>query len=207
MEPRSRDEDLRKQEPQWIQQALLGDTEAFVELIELYQRSVFNLCYRMLGTLEDAEDAAQETFLRAFHSLRQYDPARPFATWLLSIAAHYCIDQIRKRRMVIFSLEDLPEPEFASHDPPLETTVGIREDQQKIQQLLKTLSEVDRAVVVLYYWYDLSYEEIAKTLSLSVSAIKSRLHRARRALANSWLKRYPATFQEADRKGYESPVF
>ncbi|GAB4470275.1 MAG: sigma-70 family RNA polymerase sigma factor [Anaerolineales bacterium] len=200
-------EENKEQELQWIRQALAGDSEAFVQLIEIYQRSVFNLCYRMLGNAEDAEDAAQETFLRAFRSLRKYDQGRSFATWLLSIAAHYCIDQIRKRKMIVFSLEDVPELEFAHHGPLPEAAVGLREDQQRVQQLLKMLSETDRAAIILYYWYDFSYEEIAQTLSLTVSAVKSRLHRARRALAESWLEQYPTTFREVERKGYESPVF
>ncbi len=201
------DEESKEQELKWIRQALSGDSEAFVQLIEVYQRSVFNLCYRMLGNTEDAEDASQETFLRAFHALGKYDQKRSFATWLLSIAAHYCIDQIRKRKMTVFSLEDLPYVEFTDHDPLPEGTVSLREDQQRVQQLLKTLTETDRAAIILYYWYDFSYDEIAQTLSLTVSAVKSRLHRARRALAESWLEKYPTTFQEVERKGYESPVF
>ncbi len=201
------DEESKEQELKWIRQALSGDSEAFVQLIEVYQRSVFNLCYRMLGNTEDAEDASQETFLRAFHALGKYDQKRSFATWLLSIAAHYCIDQIRKRKMTVFSLEDLPYVEFTDHDPLPESTVSLREDQQRVQQLLKTLTETDRAAIILYYWYDFSYDEIAQTLSLTVSAVKSRLHRARRALAESWLEKYPTTFQEVERKGYESPVF
>ncbi len=201
------DEESKEQELKWIRQALSGDSEAFVQLIEVYQRSVFNLCYRMLGNTEDAEDASQETFLRAFHALGKYDQKHSFATWLLSIAAHYCIDQIRKRKMTVFSLEDLPYVEFTDHDPLPESTVSLREDQQRVQQLLKTLTETDRAAIILYYWYDFSYEEIAQSLSLTVSAVKSRLHRARRALAESWLEKYPTTFQEVERKGYESPVF
>lgn len=200
-------EESKERELQWIRQALAGESEAFVQLIELYQRSVFNLCYRMLGNAEDAEDAAQETFLRAFHALRKYDQGRSFATWLLSIAAHYCIDQIRKRKMIVFSLEDLPDLEFATAEALPETTVAIREDQRRIQQLLQMLAETDRAAIILYYWYDFSYEEIAQTLSLTVSAVKSRLHRARRALAESWLEKYPTTLREVERKGYESPVF
>lgn len=207
MKPTFQGEDVREQERQWIQQALAGNAQAFVQLIEIYQRSVYNLCYRMLGNAEDAEDAAQETFLRAFHSLRKFDQQRSFVTWLLSIAAHYCIDQIRKRKMTVFSLDDNPNLEFASPDPFPEAAISLREDQQRLQQLLKTLSETDRAAIVLYYWYDFSYEEIAQSLSLTVSAVKSRLHRARRTLAQSWLEKYPPTSREVERKGYESPVF
>ncbi len=207
MRPIVQDEHSNEQELQYIRQAIAGDAEAFVQLIEIYQRSVYNLCYRMLGNAEDAEDASQETFFRAFRSLRKYDQQRSFATWLLAIAAHYCIDQIRKRKMTVFSLEDLPIVEFADHEPLPEVTISRREDQQRVQQLLKTLAETDRAAVILYYWYDFSYEEIAQSLSLTVSAVKSRLHRARRALAESWLEKYPTTFREVERKGYESPVF
>lgn len=207
MKPTFQGEDVREQERQWIQQALAGNAQAFMQLIEIYQRSVYNLCYRMLGNAEDAEDAAQETFLRAFHSLRKFDQQRSFVTWLLSIAAHYCIDQIRKRKMTVFSLDDNPNLEFASPDPFPEAAISLREDQQRLQQLLKTLSETDRAAIVLYYWYDFSYEEIAQSLSLTVSAVKSRLHRARRTLAQSWLEKYPPTSREVERKGYESPVF
>jgi len=207
MKPTVQGEDIREQELHWVQQALAGDTEAFMQLIEVYQRSVYNLCYRMLGNAEDAEDAAQETFLRAFHSLRKFDQQRSFVTWLLSIAAHHCIDQIRKRKMTVFSLEDNPDLEFAGYDPLPEATISLREDQQRLQQLLKRLSETDRAAIVLYYWYDFSYEEIAQSLSLTVSAVKSRLHRARRALAESWLEKYPPMSREVERKGYESPVF
>lgn len=207
MRPTLQGQDAKEQDLRWVRQALAGDHEAFVQLIELYQRSVYNLCYRMLGNAEDAEDAAQETFLRAFHSLRKYDLERPFATWLLSIAAHYCIDQIRKQKMIVFSLDDMPDFELAHHDPLPEATVSLREDQHRIQQLLRRLSETDRATIILYYWYDFSYEEIAQTLSLTVSAVKSRLHRARRALAEGWLEKYPTMSQEAERKGYESPVF
>src|SRR4030067_1086389 len=81
----------------WLIQAQKGDAEAFTRLVEAYQRAVFDLCYRMLGNAEDAEDAAQETFLRAYKFMRRYDLNRPFSTWILSIAAHYCIDQARHR--------------------------------------------------------------------------------------------------------------
>ena len=82
----------------WIDQAQQGDKEAFSELVEAHHKPVYNMCYRMLGNTGDAEDAAQETFLRAYKAIKRYDPSRKFITWLLSIAANYCIDQQRKRR-------------------------------------------------------------------------------------------------------------
>lgn len=173
-------------EPGWLSQALKGNTEAFTHLVEAYQSPVYNLCYRMLGDAYEAEDAAQETFLRAYLHLNKYDRDRSFSTWLLSIAAHYCIDQIRKRRMTLISLDDNPLVDPPDQKPGPELALGQGELRQRIQALLTVLSPQDRAVVVMYYWYDLSYEEIAQSLGLTVSAVKSRLHRARLALSERW---------------------
>jgi RNA polymerase sigma-70 factor (ECF subfamily) len=180
-------------EAQWLSLAQKGDPQAFSELVETYQKPVYNLCYRMLGTAEDAEDASQETFLRAYKSMRRYDNSRPFSTWLLSIAAHYCIDQIRRRRLSIVSIEELPVPDVPDVSPGLETTVGRNEERRRIRKLLDTLAPTDRAAVIMYYWYDFSYDEICQALSLSVSAVKSRLHRARRAMAEEWINQQPET--------------
>ena len=194
-------------EKQLVFQARQGDSAAFTQLVETYQKPVYNLCYRMLNhNAEDAEDAAQEAFLRAYRSLRRYDPNRPFSTWLLSIAAHYCIDQMRKRRMMIVSIEDLPIPEVPDPEPGLETKVSLGEEKRRIRGLLDVLDSTDRAAVVLYYWYDFSYAEICQALSLTESAVKSRLHRARRAMARQWLEQQ-ATNTTPERIGHEAPAF
>ena len=182
---------MQEFEAQWLDQALKGDPVAFSKLLESYQKPVYNLCYRMLGNAEDAEDASQETFLRAYKSMRRYDRGRSFSTWLLSIAAHYCIDQIRKRRMTVVSIEDLPVPDLPDHALGLEATVGLKEQQRRVRALLETLDGIDRAAVIMYYWYDFSYAEISRSLSLSESAVKSRLHRARRAMARVWVEQQP----------------
>ncbi|MBN1147838.1 MAG: sigma-70 family RNA polymerase sigma factor [Anaerolineales bacterium] len=180
---------MLQEESQWLDQAKRGDPQAFTSLVETYQRPVYNLCYRMLGNAQDAEDAAQETFLRAYKSMRRYDASRSFSTWLLSIAAHYCIDQIRRRRMQLVSVEDLPMPDLPDPAPGIETKLSRKEEQRRVRAALETLEPVDRAAVVMYYWYDFSYQEIGQALSLTVSAVKSRLHRARRAMAQEWLER------------------
>jgi RNA polymerase sigma-70 factor (ECF subfamily) len=176
-----------QEEQDWLLQAQKGDSQAFSHLVEAYQRPVYNLCYRMLGNAEDAEDASQETFLRAFRSIRQFDPSRPFPTWLLSIAAHFCIDQIRRRRTPVISTEDMSLPDLPDPAPDMDSRLSRKEEQQRIRSLLQILDATDRAVVVLYYWYDFSYIEIAQSLKLTEGAVKSRLHRARRAMAQSWL--------------------
>jgi RNA polymerase sigma-70 factor, ECF subfamily len=170
-------------EAEWLQAAQNGSEEGFAFLIEKYQTPVYNLCYRMLGNAGDAEDAAQETFWRAYQAIKRYDPSRSFITWLLSIAAHYCIDQQRRRRLPTLDLDVLPEEDVPDHDPNPEHEVGRIEETEAMQRLLSNLNSQDRAAIVLRYWYDFSEEEISQTLAISVSAVKSRLFRARRLLA------------------------
>jgi RNA polymerase sigma-70 factor, ECF subfamily len=194
--------------PEWIAQAQRGNSESFSKLVEACQTPVFNLCYRMLNDPYEAEDAAQETFLRAFNNLRQYDNQRPFLTWLLSIAAHYCIDQIRKRRMNLLSLDDavyLDPPDTA---PGPESSLSMGEEQKRVRMLLEKLSAQDRAAVIMLYWYDLSYDEIAEALSMTVSAVKSRLHRARQVMAQSWSEQEnPAKTERRQNDHAHSPAF
>ena len=197
----------------WILQAQQGNDEAFTKLVEEYQTHVYNLCYRMLGEPEAAEDAAQETFLRAYQNLQRYDQSRSFATWLLSISAHYCIDRLRRRKLSMFSMDEENDdgtsfeiPDANSPDPEVESVK--HEERDRLHILLKELDETDRAAIIMRYWYDYSEVEIAESLQLTVSAVKSRLHRARRALAGMWQedeKRTPRTRME--RRVYESPAF
>jgi RNA polymerase sigma-70 factor (ECF subfamily) len=175
------------EEARWLARARKGDERAFAQLVEAYEQPVFNLCYRMLWDGPEAEDAAQETFLKAFRGLHRHDPDRPFRPWLLSIASHHCIDRLRRRRLRLTSLEDLQGEEIpAAPSPGPEATALEREHSLRVQQLLAGLAPKERAAVVLRYWYDLSYVEIGQALSLSESAVKSRLHRARRQLADLW---------------------
>jgi len=191
---------------EWLVQAQNGNSEAFTQLVETYQTPVYNLCYRMMGDSGEAEDAAQETFLRAYQSLKRYDRQRPFITWLLSIAAHYCIDQIRKRRLPAIPLDVLPDEAVPDALPGPESASATRESQRRMRLLLQSLNPQDRAAIVLRYWYDLSEEEISSALSLTVSAVKSRLHRSRKELARLYLEQHPET-ERVERRQYESPAF
>ncbi|MGQ9832792.1 MAG: RNA polymerase sigma factor [Candidatus Villigracilaceae bacterium] len=196
------------EEQTWILQAQNGNDEAFTCLIEVYQTPVYNLCYRMLGEPEAAEDAAQETFLRAYQSLLRYDRARPFATWLLSIAAHYCIDRLRRRRFTLIAIKDGESEEVCFPDPRVidpEAETERRQEQEQLHTVLRQLDATDRAAVILRYWYDFSEAEIAESLRLTIPAVKSRLHRARRQMAKLWLEASPQTNPE--RIPHESPAF
>lgn len=168
----------------WILRARQGDQQAFEKLVKAYEGPVYNLAYRMLGNASDAEDAAQETFLRAYAHLDSYDPKRKFSSWLFAIASNYCIDQLRRRRINWVSVDDLPpwEPLRARTPDPEESAMELS-DGERIQKMLNTLPPDYRLAVVLRYWHDYSYQDIAAVTNSTVSAVKSRLHRARRMLA------------------------
>jgi RNA polymerase sigma-70 factor (ECF subfamily) len=199
------------EEQTWVAQAQRGDDQAFTQLVETYQRPVYNLCYRMLGEPESAEDGAQETFLRAYRHLDRYDSKRPFATWLLSIAAHYCIDRLRRRKFSMFSIDEENDDgatyEIPDADAPNPERESVRnEEKDKLHEILASLDEVDRSAIVMRYWHDASEAEIAETLHLTVSAVKSRLHRARLALGKCW-EESAARPSRLERRPHESPAF
>jgi RNA polymerase sigma-70 factor (ECF subfamily) len=169
-----------------VERAQSGDKHAFAQIVETYQTPVYNLAYRMLGNANDAEDAAQETFLRGYSQLRKFHADQKFATWLLSIDAHYCIDRLRRRRFQWLSLEDSTLNDTLMSDTPGPEEELLRgESQQEVERLLEHLSPASRLVVVLRYWHEQSIEEIAKTTGDSISAVKVKLHRARQVLAKA----------------------
>ena len=182
---------MNNEEDLWLEQARKGDRAAFGRLVEAYERPVYNLAYRMLSNRGEAEEAAQEAFIRAWTKLDSYDPARKFSTWLLSITSNYCIDLIRKRRALLLSIDRPlpPHPALMSDraDGP-EAQAVDSEREAMVQALLGTLQEDYRQAVVLFYWYDMSYKEIAEVLDTTVSAIKSRLFRARRQMAEAGME-------------------
>jgi RNA polymerase sigma-70 factor (ECF subfamily) len=166
-----------------IRRTLAGDDEAFAELVNSYQRPVYNLCFRMLGDPGDAEDAAQETFLRAYRNLGRFDTERSFVNWILTIGSNYCVDQIRRRKLEWLDLSRITESKASAVN--LERDLEESEEEAAVRTLLAMLRPSDRAVVVLKYWHDMSMEEIADTLEISISAAKTRLHRARKRLAKA----------------------
>jgi RNA polymerase sigma-70 factor (ECF subfamily) len=177
-------------EQSWIAAARRGDRNAFGRLVQAYQVPVYNLAYRMLGNPSEAEDAAQETFLRAYARLNTYQPEMKFSNWILSIASHHCIDRLRRRRFTWVSVEDNPAVERLTGDNHRPEDAALRSEQSReIQALLDHLEPDYRTPLVLRYWYDLSYKEIAEILEITESALKSRLHRARLQLAELYTKK------------------
>lgn len=189
----------------WIEKARLGDDEAFASLVGAYQVPVYNLCYRLLGDRGEAEDAAQEVFLKAYKSLGRYDAERPFVNWVLKIASNHAIDRLRRKRAR--PTVDLTEAESAADaSPGPEAAFVLEERHRTVWETTRKLSPKDRALVVLRYWYDYSYEEMAAALSMSTSAVRSRLHRARMTMAEHWRESHGAPVRLGERQDEPSAV-
>lgn len=162
----------------WLEEAR-HHPEAFAELVRRYQDRVYALAYRFLRNHSDAEDVAQETFLRAFRSLETFQAGGRFAPWLFRIATNLCLDLLRARRPIV-SLEDNPVPPASLER--VEATVDVRERWRALQEALQTLPEAFRVVFLLRHESDLSYQEIAQTLGIPINTVRTRLHRARELL-------------------------
>jgi RNA polymerase sigma-70 factor (ECF subfamily) len=164
-----------------IARANAGDHDAFRALIEHYRGLVYTRAYRMLGDREEAEDAAQETFVRVYRQLARYDAGRRFSTWVLAIATHHCIDQLRRRQPPPVPLEGIALWARAREAGP-EREALDRETRDELQLLLRRLPERHRAVLVLRYWQGLSGAEIAAVLRVQEGTARTRLYQARKAL-------------------------
>ncbi len=201
---------MTEQEQLWVEQARRGDKQAFNQLVQAYQRPVYNLTYRMLGNQQEAEDAAQETFLRAYAGLRKYSPEHKFSTWLFSIANHHCIDRLRKRRMTWLSFDDNPVLQNLEGEAPRPEHSALDGEQRvEVQRLLDQLLPEYRMPLILRYWEDYSYEEIATALDLTVAAVKSRLFRARQQVAKLYGDReaaLPPNGHDGAQGGSRSPT-
>ena len=172
-----------------IRRCLAGDEKAYRELVERYQAQVYSVALRMVRRSEDAEDLTQETFVRMFRALSRYDPTRPFAAWLFTIASRLCIDHIRRRRVSPISLtqrerESEEEYEIDVEDPGLKPDEAAvhAEESRRAADLIDSLPPHYRIVVILRHVQDLSYEEIAEALHLPLGTVKARIHRARSLL-------------------------
>ncbi len=165
-----------------------GDTRSFEELMEKYQKLVINTAYRLIGDRAEAEDIAQEVFLKVYNQSRRYKPQAKFSTWLLKITKNLCLNRLRgKRRHPVVSLDspveteegkvprDIPAPAQARPDVFLER----KELRDLIRESIESLPPKQRMVVILAKYDNLPYQEIARVMGCSVTAIKLRLHRAK----------------------------
>jgi RNA polymerase sigma-70 factor (ECF subfamily) len=173
-----------------IQRSMAGDQSAFGEIFEQYKNLVYKTAYLMLDNPHEAEDALQEIFVKVYRSLGTYQPSKAtFSTWLYRITVNHCLNQKRKPS---FATETLEDSRLASQPP--HTLEDHFADEQAIQQALNRLSAKLRAVIVLRYYHDLAYAEIAQILEIPLGTVQSRL--------NQGMKQIQHALQAEQPRGY-----
>ena len=180
-----------------VARARKGDRKAFDRLIQKYQARIFQFCYRMLGDAEEAEELAQDVFIRLFHHLKRFRGEAKFSTWLFQIAKNLSLNRLHYlRRRNFFSFLSLDEAQGRSEGSGRRLDVAddrkgadglyeARETQQLVQRKIALLRPDYRAVLVLRDIEDMSYAEIAGIMKMAEGTVKSRVHRARLELKNS----------------------
>lgn len=163
-----------------------GDEDAFRVLVERHHRAILNLCHRYVGNQEDAEEVAQDVFVRAYRARESYEPRAKFSTYLYRIAVNLSLNRIRDRKRRFGLLEDtLTEDRslaLAEGNPRPDELLERKEQQAAIRKALDSLPERQRTAVLLKRFQGLSYEEIADVMDCSLSAVEAILHRAKRNL-------------------------
>jgi len=157
---------------------LAGRGEAFGTLVERYERAVYNLCLRTMRDAEEAADATQETFLKAFRALRTFKPEAKFSTWIFAIAYHACCDRLARRKR--YGAAELPERADPAPGPEAQTVA--RDRAQVLRTAIETLPEKYRIAITLYHLQGRHYDEIAEVLDLPMGTVKTHLFRAKELL-------------------------
>ena len=168
-----------------------GDQKAYAELMQRYKDSIYFMALKMVNNKDDAMDLTVETFGKAFENLVKYKPDFAFSTWLFRIATNNCIDFIRKKRLNVVSLSSLTDQdgeerqfEVRSENLNPEETSIRKQENEKLKNIVDQLPSRYRTLIILRYFEEQSYEEIAQQLDLPLGTVKAQLFRARDLLAN-----------------------
>lgn len=162
-----------------ILRAKRGENSAYGEIVTRHQTGVFNVCYRILHNRSDAEDLAQETFMRAYNQLDTFDIEREFAPWIRRVAANLCLNHIEAQKVTI----ELSDEQDADKSQSPSQQVEVKERSEQIRNALASLPANYRIVIELRHYQEMSYDEIADELKIPLSDVKSNLFRARKLLA------------------------
>jgi len=189
VEPLSTPSDpIVSEEAEWIRRAGEGDERAFALLVDRHRDRAFALASRMLRSPAEAEEVAQDAFVRVWRALPRFRGESAFSTWLHRIVVRCALDRLAvlKTRRGREESTDAP-PDAAA---PLENALDpeARERARRMEQVMELLTETQRAVVALFYHEDRSVEEVAHTLGMPENTVKTHLHRARAAMRAAWLE-------------------
>ncbi len=159
-----------------------GETEAFTWLVDAYKDMVYTICLRMLTVEADAEEAAQDVFVKAYRSIQGFQEKSKFSTWLYRIAYNQCISVIRKKVKMIDLVDEMPEQEVNEEDINGLDSISEEERGRYLQMAIEALPETDGVVVTLFYYDELSLDEIAEITGLTSGNIRIKLHRSRKKM-------------------------
>ena len=166
-----------------IMRSLADEKAAFGVLVRRYQQAVFNVCYRVLHNRQDAEDMAQESFVRGFRKLATFDASRPFGPWIKRVAVNVCINYKKRQPETPFTIdEERDHPDVDDEEHPVRAAER-RESAETLRRAIASLPAHYAAVLELRHFQELSYDEIAAALDVPVNTAKSHLFRARKMLA------------------------
>ncbi len=173
----------KKTDEYYIREILKGDSGSFSQLVEKYSHLAFSLSMKLLNQREDAEEAAQDAFIKAYNSLRSFQSSSTFKTWFFRIVYNTSISKLRTRKNVEVKIEDIKisDSELFS----TESAVGQlkTEDRQKyLQAGLERLEPEERALLKMYYYDDFSMDEVSSITGMTVSNVKVKIHRSRKKL-------------------------
>jgi len=173
-----RDADERRAELELAYRARRGDAPAFDELVRRFQRPVLRFCWRLVRSA-DAEDLAQDTFVRAFVHFERFDPERPVLPWLIAIARRLCLDLLRRRK-IRAGREAMAVGDDSAPSP--EREASAREELSRLDRALDELGEGPREAIILFHIEEMSYRDIAAALEVPIGTVMTWLHRGRAQL-------------------------
>jgi RNA polymerase sigma factor (sigma-70 family) len=165
-----------------IGRVIAGDKEAFGGLVDAHKDMVYTVCLRMLTSEADAEEAAQDVFVKAFRSIGSFQERAKFSTWLYRITYNHCISVIRKKVKMIDLVDELPDGEVDEGEMNGLESISAEERSRYLKMAIESLAETDAVVVTLFYYDEMSLDEIAEITGLSSSNIRIKLHRSRKKM-------------------------
>ena len=170
------------QEKYQIDRIRAGDKQAYTWVVDTFKDMVYTICLRMLVSEEDAKEAAQDVFVKVYRSIHSFQGKSKFSTWLYRITYNHCISVIRKKVKVIDLVDELPEQTVDEDDINGLNKLTAEERSRYLQAAIESLPETDAVVVTLFYYEELSLEEIAGITGLTSSNIRIKLHRSRKKM-------------------------
>lgn len=167
----------------YIEEVLKGNSSAYAPLVEKYKSMVYTICFKIVRKSEEAEELAQDTFLKAFDKLDKFRGEAKFSTWLYRIAYNAAISMTRKRRLEVHALDDFVISNYSEDDARENLDVVEHEEQERmLQTALRTLSDDDFLIINLFYLKEMPVNEISSITGLSAANVKVKLHRIRKKL-------------------------